>query len=237
MATITRNGTNLVRPNFANNELYTKCPAGPASHPLSDITLDGLQIIRDWSGAPMRVTSSWRSTACNFASGGSQNSEHLSGSAIDFQWTSNNENRIKQFREEMKCQGQLYQQLRAAGVNGFGFYDTFLHIDDRSNFTAWDYSTKFDGYTMSTNFFNAPPQECVSCDAAARDCCDDVPDGCGGDMNIGKKWKSWFENFVDAWFTPGVEDGFAANKRGIILLSVSVLLIVGGLIVYTKMKK
>ena len=77
--------------------------------------------------------------------GSSSTSQHRQDTgAVDFK-ACNQKDRdylIGQLYQQFKDKGELYQELRALGINGFGFYDTFVHLDPRTNYTGevdfWD---------------------------------------------------------------------------------------------------
>lgn len=214
MATITNN-SDFVRANFRNSEVYSKCSDAPSSHYLDDVTLDALQTIRNWSGQPIRVTSTYRTNLCNQLAGGSEYSQHLQGKAIDFQWINNNAYWIEAFRNEMKCRGPLWLDLRAIGIGGFGFYDTFVHIDSRAGLAAWDYSTLYDNEFINSAFLTGDlPDYCGSFDSSNPT---DLPSG-------GSKKKSWLTGLLNL-FGPG-EDKVAANIRPLTYLWITTLVII-----------
>lgn len=227
MATITRNGTSMVRDNFSEQELYSNSWDAPYSHFLSDNTLDALQAIRDWSGEPMRVTSTFRTPAHNASVGGASNSQHLYGKAIDAQWISNNAFWVEAFRNEMKCRGPLYEILQEIGIRGIGFYDTFLHIDDRPTFAAWDYSSEYDNYQLDTAFFMSPePTECAVFDPTD-------PNAINAEQ--GKKKRTWLRDLIEA-FSSNTEDGVAAFRNSLIYLWVTVIVIIASASIYLARK-
>ncbi len=88
--------------------------------------MDTLQRMRDLLGAPIRITSGYRSKAHNRAVGGASRSQHLLGKAFDIQ-----------------VEGHDPAQLLAAGVEAgfttFVFYQKqgFIHFDIRSEPARW----------------------------------------------------------------------------------------------------
>lgn len=68
----------------SNPHLVSKWDELPEDHQLNIFQLaNRLQVIRDLTGAPIKITSGYRSEALNEAIGGSQNSYHLTGKAAD----------------------------------------------------------------------------------------------------------------------------------------------------------
>lgn len=125
--------------NFNESEVYNASFGGAESFNLSDKTLLAGQIIRDYFGVPMRVNSSYRTVAHEIAQGRSGNSQHAKGKALDFSFLgSERENTLLKYHQEILNKGPLYNQLKQVGINGFGLYDTFLHIDSRATPAFWD---------------------------------------------------------------------------------------------------
>ena len=127
-----------IKPNFKEKEFYSKCSYAPESHNLDYILPNAVQYLRDYFNTPIRITSTFRTTNCNFLAGGSSQSYHLVGKAIDFQFTENNKNILKQIYSDFAQRGEIYQGLNDLGINGFGFYNSFIHLDTRPDFTFWD---------------------------------------------------------------------------------------------------
>lgn len=65
---------------------------------------------------PLNVTSGYRDPAYNQKIGGGKNSMHLEGKALDIS-TNGHDRRA------------LYAAAKEAGFTGFGFYNTFIHVD------------------------------------------------------------------------------------------------------------
>jgi len=100
-------------PNFAPKEVASK---GDGSIVIHEETLDKMQALRIAYGKPLFVTSWYRDPVHNAKVGGSKNSMHLKGQAVD----------ISNKGHDCKA---LYKAAKAAGFTGFGFYNTFLHVD------------------------------------------------------------------------------------------------------------
>ena len=228
MATIIRGNSGKVRPNFTHAELFSTSygrftDAPSDSHFLSDKTLDGLQIIRDWSGKKrIRVTSTWRSDlhqAALIAGGtGAQLSPHTTGHAIDFQWTGGNDEMIRAFYNDMACKGPLYQKLKSAGIRGIGVYRTFIHIDDGLNprnvrqvFTFWDKSAgKYGDINLSTAYMATVPEEGAG--------------NCGLVMDAGEEaFPAEKKNALQRLFDRDPEDGMKANIQTLTIAGIGVL--------------
>ena len=127
-----------LKPNFKEFEFYSKCIDSPSSHNLDFQLPNAVQYLREKYNTPIRITSTFRTYSCNVLAGGSSESYHLVGKAIDFQFTKNNKAILKQIYSDFSSRGQVYEKLRELGINGFGFYNTFIHLDTRPKFTFWD---------------------------------------------------------------------------------------------------
>ncbi len=190
MATIRQNGTAQIRTNFTEQELRSGSWNAPDEWLLSDATLDVLQYLREWSGEPITVTSTLRTPEHQALLGGSSTSRHISGNAIDFKWTDPEVHKemVSRMRDALRCgdleQGahpadlflwptiyQLMGTLEDSKGGGIGWYETFVHIDDRGqdqdNAVMWDNSNNaFDDYYMDSQFY---------ADAYMMDLCDQLP--------------------------------------------------------------
>ena len=119
--------------NFTEAELYSKSADASTSHYLDDDVIFALQIIRTNYNLPIRVTSTYRTPTANTLVGGVKNSRHLISKAIDFQFIGNNNDNIQRLQADWNARGELYNSLRAIGINAIGFYTNFVHIDTREN--------------------------------------------------------------------------------------------------------
>lgn len=97
---------------------------------VEEAVLKGSQLIRSFFGVPARVNASSRTKAHELLQGRSGNSQHVNGFAIDLDF---DEAVLIQYHNQIINKGELYHQLRQAGITGFGLYDGFLHIDCRPN--------------------------------------------------------------------------------------------------------
>ena len=81
--------------------------------------LEKLQDLRDRVGAPVNITSGYRSPEYNKRIGGSPNSQHILGRAAD----------IKVPGHSPEYIGKIAQEI---GFTGVGIYPTFIHVDVRT---------------------------------------------------------------------------------------------------------
>jgi len=141
--------------NFSERELFSKAP-GVQEHNLSDTTINGIQIIREFFGAPIYITSTFRPVWYNRSIGSTDTSQHVQQTALDF--TFRDAKLQAAYNHDIETRGPLYQKLKAAGIRGFGLYRTFGHIDSRRVLTFWDNRKKKilsqnseDGIMITTN--------------------------------------------------------------------------------------
>lgn len=101
--------------NFSPRELACK---GTGSLLVDNVALDKLQELRDKLGAPLLITSAYRSPEHNRKVGGAKNSYHLKGVAFDI-------------RMENQDPVAFEAAARDVGFRGVGYYPRqgFMHID------------------------------------------------------------------------------------------------------------
>lgn len=139
MALIRKNGRKKLAKNFNEKEFYFAKAGQPNEWELPDELVTALQLIRDFAGVPIIITSSLRSTAYNSEVGGATDSLHLQGRAIDFVFARNNVANIKKVATAIRT-GELMAKMSHLHVRGFGFYigeKNFIHIDNRPTWTVF----------------------------------------------------------------------------------------------------
>ena len=101
---------------------------GVTEIPLHKNAIKVAQLVRDALGKAVEPTSSYRSKRWETEQRGrSGDSQHTKAFAEDLKGDG-----ISQLiREAIEQENELYKQLRALGVNGFGLYDLFAHLDFR----------------------------------------------------------------------------------------------------------
>ena len=102
-----------VWPNFKPVELASR---GDGSLILSRQAIDRLQWVRSRADRPMKINSAYRDPIYNALIGGAPLSRHKFGDAFDV-------------AIGVYDRHALLQLMRAGGFTGFGFYQTFLHVD------------------------------------------------------------------------------------------------------------
>lgn len=130
--------------NFTQDEIYRASFGNVgSSFTISDQALQGIQIIRNYYGVPFSVNASYRTAAHDMSKGRSGTGPHTKGIAIDIAPLKNKEQIILDYHQQVLNQGPLFQQLRAAGIGGFGLYDNFMHIDSRPSGSHRDSSGSY----------------------------------------------------------------------------------------------
>lgn len=100
-------------PNFTQAEVM--CPAC-GDMKVKDEAMYALQALRSLLGKPLTINSGYRSPAYNRLIGGAPRSKHVEGTAFDIS-----------LRNHDKY--ELYAAAKDVGFKGFGFYNSFLHVD------------------------------------------------------------------------------------------------------------
>ena len=95
-----------------------------------------LQTIRDVLNKPMYINSAYRPTEYNKSIGGAKRSQHLTASAADITVKGMTPKQVMRAVRKLVKNGVIEQ-------GGIGLYNSFIHIDIRSNPTKWDNSSLF----------------------------------------------------------------------------------------------
>jgi zinc D-Ala-D-Ala carboxypeptidase len=83
---------------------------------VTEDALDTLQALRTAIQKPMTINSGYRCPEHNQAIGGAEKSYHVRGLAFDISLQGHDKDKLSASAQE-------------AGFKGFGYYDTFLHVD------------------------------------------------------------------------------------------------------------
>ena len=94
-----------------------KCRNNPFAIDLPALAM--LQQLREIWGGPLTINSAYRCAWWNSMVGGSTRSHHKIGDAFDIS--------IRGMSADVRL--ALYENAKAVGFSGFGFYGTFLHVD------------------------------------------------------------------------------------------------------------
>ena len=139
-----RDGETSLSANFKVKEFA--CKDGSDAILISDELVQLLQKIRDNFGKAVSINSAYRSPAHNAAVGGSTKAQHMLGTAADIWIGGVTPLEVAQYAE--------YLQPKAGGI---GLYQSFTHVDVRSNRTRWNSTSGkeiavsgFEGYTQTT---------------------------------------------------------------------------------------
>lgn len=111
-----------VSKNFMLKEF--QCKDGNYQVRLDSTLLLKLQKLRDALGKPIIINSGYRTKEHNKAIGGSPNSQHLLGRAVDISIVGMKPDEVAKVAEGI-------------GFGGIGIYKTFVHLDIRSNKARW----------------------------------------------------------------------------------------------------
>ena len=117
-----------ISPHFDRDEFACKCGCRFDS---VDVELIGmLEKIREKYNSPITINSGCRCLKHNIAIGGSENSQHITGKAADF---------VVQGVEPALVANFIikYNPLKY----GVGIYNTWVHVDSRSQPARWDKRT------------------------------------------------------------------------------------------------
>jgi|SRR5690625_4642530 len=107
----------------------------PKTHKCNLIELaTNLQFLRDDLGAPISISSGYRTSAHNQRVGGAINSQHLSASAGDLHQKKESSLELYRRIERLIKDGKMKN-------GGLGLYNSFVHYDVREKPARWDNST------------------------------------------------------------------------------------------------
>lgn len=111
---------------FDKDELKCKCGCNHA--PMNHEFMVALDTLRMMYGKPLHITSGYRCTSHNEYIGGSKNSQHTKGLAVDIAWDHG--------PDKKRLLGLAYD----LDFKGIGIAKTFLHVDMREGKeTLWTY--------------------------------------------------------------------------------------------------
>ena len=110
-------------PNFTPAELASRREGELG---IDEKAMDTLQLMRNYMGVPLKITSAYRSKKHNDAVGGAKSSQHLKAKAFDIRVAGHDPARLLAAGEK-------------AGFTSFGFYEKtgFIHFDIRTRPATW----------------------------------------------------------------------------------------------------
>ncbi len=154
--------------NFTESEIFSKSIDAPKEYLYSLDVVLAIQKLRDSltlqfnREIPIVVSGAGRTELHNISVGGTTNSQHLIGpdyfkkgfsSALDIQ-PKLSDSEYKTLLSDLRTNGKNFKLLRECGINGFGLYNTFIHldcreqtknlkhVDDYGRFARWDFTKK-----------------------------------------------------------------------------------------------
>lgn len=119
---LSRDGETRLFPNFKVKEFRSK--DGSNTVLIDDKLVAALQDIRNHFGSAVHITSGYRSPSYNAVVGGSKNSYHTKGMAVDIKVTGVSPIEVARYAEKL-------------GLKGIGLYNTFVHLDTRTTKYFW----------------------------------------------------------------------------------------------------
>ena len=122
---VKKDGSTYLSKNFKVSEF--KCNDGSDTILVSDKLVDLLQNIRDHFGAAVTINSAYRTESYNKKIGGATKSQHVNGTAADIVVKGATPLEVAQYVEHIM-----------PDHGGIGVYQTFTHVDVRSNRSRWD---------------------------------------------------------------------------------------------------
>lgn len=120
-----KDGDTYLSTNFQVKEFA--CNDGSDEILISDELVAILQQIRDHFGKAVNISSAYRTKAYNTKVGGASSSQHMKGTAADIVLSGVAPTQVTQYVE--------YLQPTAGGI---GLYNTFTHVDVRTNRSRWN---------------------------------------------------------------------------------------------------
>lgn len=112
--------------NFNKSEFKCKCGQCEQVGPAQEL-VEVLQEIRDHFGTAITINSGHRCPAYNYRVGGARRSQHMLGTAADFNVKGKTPNEVQDFI-----------LTKYEGMYGIGRYNNFTHIDVRGYQARWD---------------------------------------------------------------------------------------------------
>ena len=91
-----------------------------------------LQVLRDYIGKPIYITSAYRHRTYNRMIGSNDRSQHVKAKAADIKVKGMSPEDVHVIIEMLIDRGDMLQ-------GGLGLYDTFIHYDIRKTKARWDY--------------------------------------------------------------------------------------------------
>jgi zinc D-Ala-D-Ala carboxypeptidase len=109
-----------------NFKLYEfQCNDGSQTVKIDPEVIERLQNLRDIVGKPVKINSGYRTPEYNKKVGGTSNSQHVLGKAVDVV--------VKGIPPS-----EIARIGKSCGFRGIGTYKTFTHLDVRKEYSEWN---------------------------------------------------------------------------------------------------
>jgi uncharacterized protein YcbK (DUF882 family) len=110
--------------NFSLSEFNSKDGTAADQLVIKNLTIlaEQLEVLREYLGKPIRVTSGYRSKEHNAKIGGSKNSTHVNGMAADIKVANSRPLEVYNAIEKLIADGKMKQ-------GGLGLYRSWVHYD------------------------------------------------------------------------------------------------------------
>jgi len=135
--------------NFYESEFYSKCLDAPESHYFDSNLILAAQYLRTFYNCELIINSTYRTTFCNLLANGKSNSQHLNGFAFDFYLKEKSS--LDSLKNSILNQDAVFKMLRSLGVNGFGVYNSFIHLDTRPQILTLKHSDEYGRFAIWNN--------------------------------------------------------------------------------------
>lgn len=122
----------MLTKNFSLREFQCKdgTPVPEELYPNVKELANNLQVLRDYLGVAIQVTSGYRTGSHNKKVGGVENSKHKKAEASDIKAKGFTPKQIAAAIEKLIAEGKMKQ-------GGIGIYNTFVHYDIRGHIARW----------------------------------------------------------------------------------------------------
>lgn len=138
-----QNRKRKIAEHFKENEFYSKSEDAPEQHYFDKRLIRIASQIREFYECPVHITSTFRTKAHQMQISGTERSAHCLGIAMDF--VISEDMAFIHFVDSLRDREFWYDVLRNNGIAGIGIYDSFVHIDTRSD-ESYPYFNNEDKY-------------------------------------------------------------------------------------------
>lgn len=129
------NRSDKIRKDFKESEFYSQSFDAPEYHLLDERLIDAAQFLREFYGSGIKITSSYRTMGhqriLSSTVGAASDSAHPRGLALDLKFLEPGVH--DKFIDDIESRNIVFKELRSLyGIEGIGFYNTFIHLDTYS---------------------------------------------------------------------------------------------------------